>query len=48
MEVKKLAILTAIISTILLVASFAVGYAIYQEVKAQIITEMNAAKENSP
>ena len=36
MDIKKLAVVTAIISTLLLLASFIAGYALYYEIKAQI------------
>lgn len=46
MDIKKLAAVTAIISTLLLIASFVAGYALYHEIKTQIISETN--KEPKP
>ena len=46
MDIKKLTVVTAIISTLLLLASFVAGFALYHEIKAQIITETN--KELKP
>lgn len=46
MDIRILAIATAIISTLLLVASFAIGYTIYHEIQSQLTIELEA-KEKS-